>query len=193
MKKAIAIIVMAVMAIGLISTQALAKEVKVADFDTGTKPNLLGEDFGAWDYQPTDFEQTCTEAFDASVKHGDSGFSMRLDYDVDAPSPAFNGFWMKLGGLDATGYNKLVMWVKGSPENGHTNVFKVELKNDQGETGAYYVTCITGDWKKIEIPLDRFAGITNLSSLSEFVIVFEDRIVDQKEGTIYLDDISFSE
>ncbi len=72
-------------------------------------------------------------------------------------------------------------------------LFKAELKNDQGEKGEYYVTGVIGDWMKIEIPLDRFAGITNLSSLSEFVIVFEDLIATSKEGTIWIDDIYFSD
>ena len=67
------------------------------------------------------------------------------------------------------------------------------MKNDQGEKGEYYVTSVTGDWTKIEIPLDRFAGITNLSSLSELVIVFEDRIATSKDGTIWIDDIYFSD
>ena len=172
---------------------SLAKELMISDFDSGAKPSNVGGDFGSWDKDPTDFTQTCTETFDPIVKHGNSGFSMRIDYDVDSPNPAYNGFWGKLEGLDATGYNKLVLWVKGDEEKGFTKVFKVELKNNSGEVGRYYITGVTNDWTKIEIPLERMAGLTDLSSLSEFIIVFEDRIATQKEGTIYVDDIHLTD
>jgi hypothetical protein len=85
----------------------------------------------------------------------------------------------------------ITFWVKGDAEAGFTSAFKVELKNNLGETGKYYVKGVSGQWQKIEIPLKDFAFINDLSSLSEFVIVFEDRIADPKEGTIWLDDIYF--
>ena len=172
---------------------AIAKELYIHDFDSGAKPNRVGGDFGAWDKDPADFTQTCMESFDPSVKHGNSGFGLRIDYDVDSPNPAYNGFWSKLEGLNASGYNKLVLWVKGDSNKGFTKVFKVELKNDKGEVGRYYVTNVTEDWTKIEIPLEKIAGLTDFSSLSEFVIVFEDRIATQKEGTIYIDDVYLSD
>lgn len=188
------ILLVAVCSLVFLATgSVLAKEAYVDDFNTGAKPNSMGGDLGAFDFQPTDFSQACTEAYDSGVKHGDSGFSMRLDYDVDSTNPAFNGYWTKLNGFNASDYNKVVFWVKGDANKGYTTTFKVELKNDQGEKGEYYVTGVTGDWTKIEVPLDRFAGITNLSSLSEFVIVFEDRIASVKDGTIWIDDIYFSD
>jgi hypothetical protein len=175
------------------SSPTFAKELYIHDFDSGAKPNRVDGDFGAWDKDPTDFSQTCGEIFDSSVTHGDGGFSMRLDYDVDSPNPAYNGFWSKLEGVDASDYNKLVMWVKGDADKGFTKVFKIELKNDAGETGRFYVTNVTDQWSKVEIPLDRVAGLTDFSSLTEFVIVFEDRIATDKEGTIWIDDIYFSD
>ena len=187
------IVLVAVCSLLLMATgSAQAKEAYVDDYNTGGKPNSMGGDLGAFDFQPSDFTQTCTEAYDSAEKHGDSGFSMRLDYDVDSPNPAFNGFWTKLNGFNAKGYNKLVLWIKGDSNKGYTTTFKAELKNDRREQGEYYVTGITGDWIKIEIPLDSFAGITDLSSLSEFVIIFEDRIATTKDGTVWIDDIYFS-
>jgi len=174
-----------------IANPAIAEELYIHDFDRGAKPNRVGGDFGSWDKDPADFTQACMESFDSSVKHGNSGYSLRLDYDVDSPNPAYNGFWSKLEGLNASGYSKLVLWVKGDSDKGFTKVFKLELKNDKGEVGSYYITNVTKDWTKIEIPLEEMAGLTDLSSLSEFVIVFEDRIATVKEGTIYIDDIYF--
>ena len=172
---------------------AQAKEAYVDDYNTGGKPNCLGGDLGSFDYMPNDFSQSCLEAYDPVVKRGDSGFSLRLDYDVDSINEAFNGLWIKLNGFNATSYNKLVLWVKGDADKGYTTTFKTVLENAQGEQGEYYVTGIPADWTKVEIPLDRFVGITDLSSLLEFVIVFEDKSATTKDGTIWIDDIYFSD
>ncbi len=188
------IVLVAVCSLLLMATgSAQAKEAYIDDFNTGGKPNSMGGDLGAFDYMPDDFSQSCLETYDPNVRMGDSGFSMRLDYDVDSLNPAFNGFWTKLKGFNATDYNKLTFWVKSNTDKGYTTTFKTVLKNDRGEQGEYYVTSITGDWTKIEIPLDRFVGINDLSCLLEFVIIFEDDSATTKDGTIWIDDIYFSD
>lgn len=163
----------------------------VADFNTDKKPNNVGGDFGAWNGDSADFEQGCFESFISTTKHGDEGYSLQLMYDVDSSKPAYNGFWMKLNGIDISGYKDISFWVKGDAERGFTRVFKVELKNKQREVGSYYVTDIGPEWKEIVIALDNFKGIKDFSSMDEFVIVFEDRIATRKEGAIYIDDVSF--
>jgi hypothetical protein len=173
--------------------KSLENGVCVDDFNAGSKPNCLSGDLGAFDFMPNDFSQSCLEAYDPGFKMGDSGFSMRLDYDVDSTNPAFNGFWTKLNGFNASNFSKLVFWVKGDQGNGFTDVFKVELKNASGETGKYYVKNITAQWQMVSIPLKDFAFINDFSDLIELVFVFEDRIVSKKEGTIWVDDIYFVE
>jgi len=172
------------------SSSLAAEKLLIADFDSGTKPNNIQGDFGAWDKDPMDFTQSCFESFNGKVIRGAKGFSLRLDYDVDSPNPAYNGFWMKLNGEDLSGYSKLAFWVKGDKNKGYSKVFKLEFKNDIGEVGKFYVTGISEDWQKIEIPYIKFAGITDFSGMKEIVMVFEDRIATSKEGAIYLDDFS---
>lgn len=162
----------------------------IADFDSGVKPANNGGDFGSWDKDPQDFTQTCFESFCSTIKHGDIGFSLKIDYDVDSPNPAYNGFWLKLMGEDFSKYNNFKFWIKGDTNKGYTKVLKIELKNDKGEVGKYYVTGITEQWQEIVVPFNKMAGITDFSSMEEFVIVFEDRIATDKEGSIYIDDIS---
>ena len=171
---------------------AAGKELVVADFDTGEKPSNIGGDFGAWNKDPADFSQGCTEAFDSVNRRGSKGFAMKLEYSVESKNPAYNGFWMFLQNLDASKYKNIAFWVKGDGKTGYTTVFKVELKNAARQVGRYYVTNVTDKWQDIVIPLKEFKGITDFSNLTELVIVFEDRIASNKKGIIYLDDIRFT-
>ena len=133
-----------------------------------------------------------SRAYVSVNRRGTTGFSMKLDYSVDSKNPAYNGFWMFLQNFDASKYDNLAIWVKGDGKIGYTTVFKVELKNASKQVGRYYVTNITDSWQDIVIPLKDFKGITDLSNLSELVIVFEDRIASNKKGVVYVDDIRFT-
>ncbi len=174
------------------AAQKSSDELLIADFNSGEKPSNIGGDFGAWNKDPTDFSQGCTESFDSANRHSDSGFAMKLDYSVESKNPAYNGFWMMLQNLDVSKYSNLAFWVKGDPKAGYTTVFKVELKNAAKQVGRYYVTNVTDQWQEVVIPLAEFKGLPDLSNLTEFVIVFEDRIASNKKGVIYIDDIKFT-
>lgn len=197
-KRSICIAMIAVLsaAFAPVSSFAAAKssssELMIADFNTGDKPGNIGGDFGAWNKDPADFTQGCIEAFDSANRHGDSGFAMRLEYSVDSKNPAYNGFWMTLPNIDVSGYDNLTFWVKGDEKTGYTTVFKIELKNAGKQVGRYYVTNVTDRWQEVVIPLSAFKGLTDISNLTEFVIVFEDRIASNKKGIIYVDDVRFT-
>lgn len=198
MAKKLAVVAIVVAALALVSgismaaEKAAGSEILIADFNSGEKPNNIGGDYGAWSKDPTDFSQGCTESFDTTNRHGDTGFSMKLDYSVDSKNPAYNGFWMFLQNFDASKYDNVALWVKGDAQTGFTTVFKVELKNANKQVGRYYVTNISDKWQDIVIPLKDFKGITDFSNLTELVIVFEDRIASNKKGVIYIDDIRFT-
>jgi hypothetical protein len=164
----------------------------IDDFDDGAKPNNVGGDLGAWDRDPADETQTCREYFTSEVKCGEKGYSMKIDYDVDSPSPAFNGYWTKLQHIDVTPYKNFVFYVKGDEQDGFTTQFKIELKNTKKEVGKYYVKGVTLDWQKVVVPLKNFVGITDFSKMTEFVVVFEDRIATDRDGAIYIDSLYFS-
>lgn len=164
----------------------------VADFNSGEKPSNLGGNFGSWNRDPSDPTQFCKEAFDNVTRHGESGFAMKLNYCVDSPNPAYNGFWLMLPNLDATKYDTLSMWIKGDAQAGYTTVLKLELKNSAKQVGRYYISNITDQWQKISVPLSDFKGLVDKTGLTELVIVFEDRMATNKKGTVYIDDISLS-
>lgn len=171
---------------------APSKEMVIADFNTGDKPNNVGGDFGSWDKDPNDPSQGTKMSFNPDEKYGKDGFSLQLDYDVDSPNPAYNGFWMKLGDIDASYYNKLVLYIKGDEAKGYPQKLKVELKNANGEVGKAYITQISGTWAPVEVPFSSFQGIKDFSKMTEFTIVFEDSVSRPKAGTVYIDNIGFA-
>lgn len=170
-----------------------ANELVIADFDTGDKPNNIGGDFGGWDKDPNDESQGTQMSFDTDDSQGDaSGYAIRLDYDVDSPNPAYNGFWMKLNGEDATAYNTLNFYVKGDAKTGYTKRFKIELKDMTNKPSAYIVSGVTDQWQKISIPFEKFRRIENWNSLNELVFVFDDINSSPKTGSILIDQVTLS-
>lgn len=168
------------------------EEIVIADFNSGEKPNNLDGNFGAWNKDPEDLAQWCKESFDNVVRHGEKGFAMKLDYSVESPNPAYNGFWMMLPNFDASKYDNLAFVVKGDSKEGYTTVFKVELKNASKQIGRFYVSNVSDQWQQISIPLSGFKGLVDRSNLTELVIVFEDRMASNKKGIIYVDDFKFT-
>lgn len=164
----------------------------VADFNSGDKPNNLGLEWGAWNYDPNDSQQGTYESVEPDdFKDPSKGFCVRIDYDVQSPKPAFNGFWMKLGGLDVTPYEWLSVWVRGVSNGKFTKRFKLELKNKIGKRAVYLIEDISKDWQEVRIPFKKNISLTDWSDLSELVIVFDDILATYKEGTIYIDQIEF--
>lgn len=192
----LSLIVVAVLAVLInmpIPAMAAGQELVIADFDTGDKPNNIGGDFGAWDKDPNDDTQGTQMSFEADDALGDpAGYSIRLDYDVDSPNPAYNGFWMKLNGEDATKYNTLTFYIKGDKDAGYTKRIKIELKDMTNKPSPYIVTGVTEEWKKVSIPFEKFRRITDWKSMNEFVVVFDDINTSPKTGTVFIDQVTFA-
>ncbi len=172
---------------------ASGSELVVADFNTGDKPNNIGGDFGSWDKDPNDETQVSQMSFESDDALGDKmGYSIRLDYDVDSPNPAYNGFWMKLNDLDATAYNTVNFYIKGDAKAGFTKRVKIELKDSSKQPSPYILSGVTDTWQKFSIPFEKFRRVKNWDALSEFVVVFDDINSNPKAGTIFIDNVTFS-
>ena len=176
----------------LFLNSAFSELIFISNFDDGAKEGTYFSDFGSWDKDPNDDSQTCVLAFDPNEIFGDQGMSVSLEYDVDSPNPAYNGFWMKLRDLDLSKYKYMVVYVKGDTNAGFTKSFKVELKGN-GMIGRYMVENVTDAWSKFQIPLTQFRGLKDLTKINEFTIVFDDINSNPKTGKIYFDNIYFTD
>jgi len=179
------------MAAPLLLALAASAELMVADFNSGSKPNNIGGDFGAWIKDPNDPMQGCVESFDAKNRYGNKGYALRLIYSVASTKSAFGGLWMRLQDLDASRFDAIAFRVRGDAAMGYTKTFKVELKDALDQSSRIYMSNVTDQWQDVVIPLSDFEGMANRRKLKEFVIVFEDTTVTAKQGVIYFDDIRF--
>lgn len=168
-------------------------ELVLADFNTGDKPNNIGGDFGAWDKDPNDETQSMQMSFESDDALGDKmGYSIRLEYDVDSPNPAYNGFWMKLNDLDASAYNTLNFYIRGDTQAGFSKRVKIELKDSSKQPSPYILSGVTEAWQKVSIPFEKFRRVKNWDALTEFVVVFDDINSNPKAGTMFIDNVTFS-
>src|SRR5665811_925030 len=83
-----------------LTLKAQGKPLVVADFNEPNNISNVGTEFGTWNKDPNDPTQGCRMTFVKDDAMGEkSGMSVRLEYDVDSPNPAYNGFWLKLDGV----------------------------------------------------------------------------------------------
>jgi hypothetical protein len=164
--------------------------VKIANFESKEERNDYdGGYFGIWNRDPDDVSQGCRMSF-TEPGLGNAGNCLRLDYDVDSFHDAYNGFWLLFIDLDLTAYSNLCFYIRSDTQTGSTANILVELKNEE-EGGRTFVDGITTDWKLVTIPLLEFGGINDWTKMTEFVIVFEDKFVTKKVGSLYIDNIYF--
>jgi len=182
--------------------------VTIDSFNKAITANEIGGGTGAWVSAPTDPGLKCKSSFDEDIKVGEAGHSLKIEYDMrdshkyvmpkaNEITPAIQkpaasascGYFTHLLGIDLSGYDNLVMWMKGSKENGYTSKVDIEIKSDNN-TARYTIVGISDKWKKFKVPLWKLRSIKNWTHMKEIVLVFGENITN-KNGVIWIDDISF--
>ncbi|HEX68075.1 MAG TPA: hypothetical protein ENG13_03305 [bacterium] len=161
----------------------------ICDFNKLERKNVLGGEFGSWDMYPSDPAEIAMESLVKGIKKGEEGYSLQFYYVLNSSQPSSVGFWMDMKDFPVKDYKYLGFWIKGDEKKGFTQVVKVEVVNEKGEKGCYFVTDVDKEWKEVIIPLDKFMGISCIKKIKEIVFVFEDRMVTEREGVIYIDDV----
>lgn len=175
-----------------LTVRAQGRFVVVADFNEISNISNVGTGFGTWDKDPNDPTQGCRMSFVRNDAMGSkTGMSVRLEYDVDSPNPAYNGFWLKLDGVGVQNYRTISFYVLGDTVSGFATAIKVEIKDKKGGKTSSLVEHISDKWQKISLPLNTDKSVR--LSLSEFTIVFDDQNSRPKRGAIMIDQIELSE
>ena len=203
------------------SSESESKTLLVDNFDEESFLNKLGGESYTWNVNPYDKSQSCVASFDSKIRVGETGSSLRLDYDINStltylrqfpdtsyyiydydtdsiigfaseiPHTAYNGFYFLLSNADLRDYKYLIFYVKGDQLQGFTRKFFVELKNID-QTDRFLVDGVSSSWQKVVIPLGMFKRIGEWRKMTELTIVFNENVT-RKIGTIYLDNIYFAQ
>ncbi|MDP3704099.1 MAG: hypothetical protein Q8R78_06900 [Candidatus Omnitrophota bacterium] len=168
---------------------AIAPHV-IADFNRPGHRTNDDLSYGAWNSDPGDPTQSCRVRLVDTERVGPEGFGLLIDYDVESPNPAYNGFWLKLPEVPLAAFGALSFSIKGDAQRGFTRRLRLELK-DRSHVAGFQLEGITAEWTQVQVPLRAFAGIEALRRATEFVIVFDDETVTEKVGTVYLDNLTF--
>lgn len=166
----------------------------VADFNGSRLKTNLGEDFGTWDRDPNDATQGCRmKVAKTDALENPDGSSIQLDYDVDSPNPAYNGFWLKLQKANAVQMDTLSFYVKGDDVAGFPLKMKFELKDKMRGKATFVIENITAKWQRVSLSINPNSKKPGESKpFEEFVVVFDDATSSPKSGRVYIDQIEFS-
>jgi hypothetical protein len=174
--------------------------------------NNLEADSGMWDTDPEDDSAWCeVEIVDMEGPAGPNRV-LKIAYDLDSDTERVpkNGFWTKLGNLDASRFDHLEFDVRGDESAGFTSTFLVEIKKYKNAErieklrGSALIKNVSAEWQTLRIPLNKMTGILEFTDpetwkdpsvgrrdIDELVIVLEGRRVDRKTGVLYFDNIRF--
>jgi hypothetical protein len=154
--------------------------------------NLLGRKTNTYKKLPS----VCLHSLDDKVFYGDSGKSLRLDFDKQGTG--WSGYYSMLNQVDGewfdlSEFDKVSFMVKGA-KGGENFEIGMADKNwviigdslKGGTIGDYLPGGVTTEWQEVVIPLSNF-GLLDLTEMGSFVINF----ITKHRGTIWIDDLKF--
>ena len=100
----------------------------------------------------------------------------------------------KVKSFDASGYNTIVLWVKGGKGGEKFNVTVRDARSKSYKPNGIVYNPEGGckkEWKKIKIAFDDFIGRINWAKLDSIGIEFGANAGNEKSAQIYIDDIYF--
>lgn len=166
-----------------VSSQSL---LRIADFQD---PNM-SENIGVWVHNILDPDQNLK--FEITQQDDGQKKALRLDYDVDSPSPAMVGFWMNLRNQDLREFNTLHLRLKAGGEEHFLGNIAFQFTDADHHKAAYLVSRIPTEWKEFQVSLRNFKRIHNWSEIKEFEIIIDDINAKPKEGILLIDEIYVS-
>ncbi|MBF0593544.1 MAG: hypothetical protein HQL22_01105 [Candidatus Omnitrophica bacterium] len=115
---------------------------------------------------------------------------IRLTYNVGDGFPQAKELTIALPSVDAAKYSRLNLTVKAAG-GGNPGMVKVVLSNTREEHAVYYLQGIKTRWQDYSISFDQL-NLTDWKSLRDVSFVVEAWNAQKADGTVFIDNISFS-
>ena len=115
---------------------------------------------------------------------------IKLSYNLNDPYPSTKSFSIAIPEKDVSKFSKLNLSIRGS-NGAYPGVVKLVLSNLKNEKATYYIKNVDAQWHKLSVPMQEL-NLTDWTTVKEVAFVLEAWNVDFREGTVLIDDISFS-
>ena len=115
---------------------------------------------------------------------------IRLTYNVGDGYPQAKNLSISLPQVDAAKYKRLNLTVKASG-GGNPGMVKIVLTNARNEQAAYYLQGIKTKWQDYSIGFEQL-NLTDWSTIRDVSFVVEAWNSQRADGTVFIDNISFS-
>ena len=115
---------------------------------------------------------------------------VKVPYNLNEPYPATKTFAIAIPDKDASKYSKLNLSIRGL-DTAYPGVVKVVVTNRKEEKAIYYIRGVESRWQKVSIPFEKL-NLTDWASVREVAFVLEAWNLDFRRGTMFIDDINFS-
>ncbi|MGH7821094.1 MAG: glucoamylase family protein [Candidatus Binatia bacterium] len=128
-------------------------------------------------------------------RSGMEGRCLRLAYSFDSPAAEVFAFRIDLGGVDASDYDHVEVWLKGDHSSGYSTALRIGFRRPKAdrpelvEDGTEIVTDIGENWQRIVVPLNRMSGIGDWSRVDAFFLALEARRATARSGAYLIDDL----
>ena len=171
-----------------------AKRLVLQDFDDGVAADDPFGETLPWSRGPAG-----TTAEIGIVPSGgidDGGGALRIAYTFDPRYRSTAGARTLLNGLDASEYDRLEFRVRGDAEVGFTTALEAGFLRPEGhrqgmlQSGSVVVGDLTGDWRRVTVPLNAMTGIDTWTDLKEFRVTLDSRRPGPASGAVVIDDIA---
>lgn len=115
---------------------------------------------------------------------------IRLSYSVGGQYPQVKNLTISVPQVDVSKFRRVNLSLKSQDEGG-PGIMKISLVNEKQEKAVYYLQGIRTRWQDYSIPFDAL-DLTDWKSLREVSFVIEAWNAQKPSGTVYIDNISFS-
>ncbi len=115
---------------------------------------------------------------------------IRLTYNVGEGYPQAKDLKIALPPVDAAKYSRLNLTVKAAG-GGNPGMLKIVLSNAKNEHASYYLQGIKTKWQDYSISFDQL-DLTDWKALKDISFVIEAWNAQKADGTVFIDNISFS-
>ncbi|MEI6437569.1 MAG: hypothetical protein WCO69_02325 [Candidatus Omnitrophota bacterium] len=115
---------------------------------------------------------------------------IRLTYNVGEGYPQAKDLTIPLPSVDAAKYSRLNLTLKAAGAGG-PGMLKIVLSNAKDEHASYYLQGIKSKWQDYSISFDQL-DLTDWKSLKAISFVIEAWNAQKADGTVFIDNISFS-